>query len=144
MGLRKCPRCELNYIRDDEQYCSVCRRSMKGEAETEDTIVMCTECGENPAVKGSELCAICLREVRRQESLEKLADSRKKGEAVDELGDAEMNELEVEVPIDNDIPEMELKEIDKELGEDMDDQEDEEDETLGMSQEEREEPDQEE
>ena len=143
MGLRKCPRCELNYIKDDEQFCSVCRRSMKGETENEDAVVMCTECGENPAVKGGELCAICLREVRRQESLEKLADSRKKGEAVDELGDVEMDELEVEVPIDNDIPEMELKEIDKELGEDMDDQ-GEEDEEAETSQEEREEPDEEE
>ena len=31
MGLRKCPRCELNYIRDDEQLCNVCKRHMKGE-----------------------------------------------------------------------------------------------------------------
>ena len=125
MGLRKCPRCELNYIRDDEQFCSVCRRSMKGETESEDAAVMCTECGENPAVRGSELCAICLREARRQESLEKLADSRKKDEVVDELSDVEMDELEVEVPIDSDIPEMELKEIDKELGDDMDEQDEE-------------------
>ncbi len=26
MGLRKCPRCELNYIRDDEKLCDVCSR----------------------------------------------------------------------------------------------------------------------
>ena len=29
MALRKCPRCELNYIKDDEKYCNVCRREMK-------------------------------------------------------------------------------------------------------------------
>lgn len=68
MALRKCPRCELNYIKDDEKYCNVCRREMKGgDSEPEDSIVMCSECGENPAVKGSDLCAICLREARRQE-----------------------------------------------------------------------------
>ena len=38
MGLRKCPRCELNYIRDDEQLCNVCKRHMKGEVETDDGV----------------------------------------------------------------------------------------------------------
>ena len=37
MALRKCPRCELNYIKDDEKYCNVCRREMKGgDSEPED------------------------------------------------------------------------------------------------------------
>ena len=31
MGFIKCPRCELNYIQEDEQYCPVCKREMKGE-----------------------------------------------------------------------------------------------------------------
>ena len=68
MALRKCPRCELNYIKEDEKYCNVCRREMKGgDTDADDSIVICSECGENPAVKGSDLCAICLREARRQE-----------------------------------------------------------------------------
>ena len=50
MGLRKCPRCELNYIRDDEQLCNVCKRHMKGEAETDDVVTICTE-GSPPAGK---------------------------------------------------------------------------------------------
>lgn len=119
MGLRKCPRCELNYIRDDEQVCNVCKRHMKGEVEADELITICSECGENPAVRGSELCAICLREVRRQENLEKLVDEMAEN-AVDD-----MNELDM--PLDdeeNDIPEMELEEIDKELGGDMDSDED--------------------
>jgi len=115
MGLRKCPRCELNYIRDDEQLCNVCRRSIKGEPDVEDTPAVCTECGENPAVPGSELCAICLREVRRQENLEKRADelSAKDPGDVDDMDDID----ELEVPMeDDDIPKLELDEIDKELG----------------------------
>lgn len=31
MTLTKCPRCELNYILDGEQYCKICRMEMKGE-----------------------------------------------------------------------------------------------------------------
>ena len=69
MALRKCPRCELNYIRESEKYCEVCKREMKGEGESEEAVQICVECGENPVVKGSELCAICLREARRQEKL---------------------------------------------------------------------------
>ena len=29
MALRKCPKCELNYIREGEQYCNLCMRAMK-------------------------------------------------------------------------------------------------------------------
>lgn len=60
MGLRKCPRCELNYIRDDEKYCNVCKREMKGEPDVEDGVVLCIECGENPVVKGSDLARFAL------------------------------------------------------------------------------------
>lgn len=124
MGLRKCPRCELNYIRDDEKYCNVCKRYMKGEHDVEDGVAICIECGENPSVKGSELCAPCLREARRQEKLEKI----KNGIAdVDSLDIDEVGIADVEVPLPGDaeeIPESELEEIDKELGDDADEDED--------------------
>ncbi len=117
MGLRKCPKCELNYIKDDEQLCNVCRRHMKGEAETDDAVTICTECGENPAVRGSELCAVCLREARRQENLEKLADDMTGTSVVGDMDDID----DMEVPMDDDdIPEIELEEIDRELGGDSD------------------------
>ena len=45
MTLTKCPRCELNYILDGEQYCKICRMEMKGEP-VRDEIEMCTVCGE--------------------------------------------------------------------------------------------------
>lgn len=70
MGLRKCPRCELNYIKDDEKLCNVCRRSMKHEEEPEEE-VMCIECGEHPAMKGKDICAECYKESLRQEHLQK-------------------------------------------------------------------------
>ena len=74
------------------------------------------ECGENPVVRGSELCAVCLREKHRQEKLEKLSDELEAADPLD-LVDVEMDEIEV--PLSSDIPENELEEIDKELGDDV-------------------------
>ncbi len=128
MALRKCPRCELNYIKDDEKYCNVCRREMKGgSSEPDDSIVMCSECGENPAVKGSDLCAICLREARRQ-GMQSSTEEETMPDA-DELvlGGVALDEMEVPMPSEGEIPESELNEIDKELASD-DDIEDEENE----------------
>ncbi len=83
MALRKCPKCELNYIKDDAEFCDVCLRTMKRVAarkisdDDENTldgeVLMCTECGEAPAVKGSELCIECLKEHKRQIELENAA-----------------------------------------------------------------------
>ncbi|MDR0840726.1 MAG: hypothetical protein LBN26_04990 [Christensenellaceae bacterium] len=113
MGLKKCPRCELNYIRDDEKYCNVCRRDMKGEAEAEEAAALCIECGERAAVRGSELCALCLREARRQENLAKLADKRAAGASIVEV---DMDDMEVPLASEDDIPAREMEEIDRELG----------------------------
>jgi len=110
--LKKCPRCELNYIAINEKYCNVCRKELKGEYDADEQPI-CIECGENPALSGQELCADCLREKRRQEKLEKLqttvAASELTLDSVDQLD-------EIDVPSDTDIPTEELQEIDKEFG----------------------------
>lgn len=64
MGLKKCPRCELNYIKDDEKLCNVCKRSAKLSDDSEEES-LCIECGEHPAMRGKELCAECYRESLR-------------------------------------------------------------------------------
>ena len=66
MALKKCPRCELNYILDGGELCSVCRREVRGEHTDEESAEMCSECGENPVVPGSEYCAQCLKEMSRR------------------------------------------------------------------------------
>ncbi len=66
MALKKCPRCELNYILDGGELCTVCRREVRGEHTEEEPVEMCSECGENPAVPGSEYCAQCLKEMSRR------------------------------------------------------------------------------
>ena len=66
MKLIKCPRCELNYMYENEVMCSVCRKDVKGEKEADEMIELCSECGENPVIPGQEVCAFCLKEIQRR------------------------------------------------------------------------------
>ena len=88
MSLRKCPKCELNYLRGNETICRVCAAEMdkkrKKEPEPEE-IIMCSECGERPAVPGKDLCEDCLREQKRQADLELHADKVRADEADDPI-----------------------------------------------------------
>lgn len=68
MGFIKCPRCELNYIREEEQYCPVCKREMKGEVH-EDPFELCSICNENPVMPGKDVCLLCYKEMTRQQGL---------------------------------------------------------------------------
>lgn len=68
MALEKCPRCELNYILDGGELCTVCRLEVKGEYETIDIPEMCPECGENPVAPGNDLCVFCRNEMKRRNS----------------------------------------------------------------------------
>ncbi len=67
--LRKCPRCELNYITETEKYCKICLREMKGE-DKHNEIEMCTVCNENPALPGRDVCLFCLKEMNAQQGKE--------------------------------------------------------------------------
>ena len=68
MGFIKCPRCELNYIQEEEQYCSVCKREMKGESH-DDPFELCSVCNENPVMPGKDVCLICYKEMTQQQGL---------------------------------------------------------------------------
>ncbi len=86
--LKKCPICELNYLRGTETICRVCaaaRSKKRGVEEKEQETVMCSECGEKPAVPGHDLCEDCLKEQKRQANLEVLADKIRADEAEDPL-----------------------------------------------------------
>ena len=85
--LKKCPICELNYIRSGETMCRTCaaERTHRYASAAEDEIIMCSECGEKPALPGHELCEDCLKEQKRQANLEILADKVRADEAEDPL-----------------------------------------------------------
>ena len=102
MALHKCPKCELNYIREGEDYCEVCKREMKRaqargrqteEENEDDEVILCSECGEAPAVRGGELCISCLKEKKRQVELENAATVP----TDDEFDDEELLESEDEI-----------------------------------------------
>ena len=73
MKLVKCPRCDLNYIREDEKYCKVCLREMKGEP-TNDDMELCSVCNAAPALPGKDVCLSCLKEMQSGGGREEVED----------------------------------------------------------------------
>ena len=61
---KKCPRCELNYILETEDYCPVCKDELSGVA-TNDLDYdeaferICPRCGINPITEDQEYCDAC-------------------------------------------------------------------------------------
>ena len=121
MGYKKCPKCELNWIRDDQKLCDICSRKYKSfDEEEQQEVVMCSECGEHHAMKGKDLCAACYKESLRQESYQK----QPKPPVVTSIGMEEPDLDDVEVPIDNsEIPEDELTEVEHDFDSDDGDEE---------------------
>lgn len=119
MQLVKCPRCDLNYIREDEKYCKVCLRELKGEKNA-DEVELCSICNEEPALPGRDVCLFCLKEMNKSNSL---PEEQEEGTAepvdTNSIGDMDsvsgMDEIIPEVEDDSDIPSQEFGEIENEL-----------------------------
>lgn len=120
MNLVKCPRCDLNYILDDQKYCKVCMREMKGER-TPDEVELCSICNEAPALPGKDVCLFCLKEMNKSNNDEDTVDESIDPENVDaaNIGDMDdvsgMDEIIPDVEEDQDIPSQEYGEIENEL-----------------------------
>ena len=128
MTLTKCPRCELNYITDGEQYCKICRLEMKGEPVREE-IEMCTMCGEHPAMPGKDVCLFCYKEMNgeqnNQEDEEGIVVTEDAAMGIDPL--STMDEIIPETDADEEGT-MSLEALGEEEEEDdMDDDEDQDD-----------------
>ena len=115
MGFIKCPRCELNYIQEGEQYCSVCKREMKGEMK-DDPFELCSVCNENPALPGKDLCLVGLKEMGKNPERTPDVEGGEDASAGAELGLEGVSMMDEITPdLSADIPERELGEIDREL-----------------------------
>ena len=119
MQLIKCPRCDLNYIREDEKYCKVCLRELKGEKNTEE-VELCSICNEEPALPGRDVCIFCLKEMNKSNSLpEEQEEENAEPMDTSSIGDMDsvsgMDEIIPEVEDDSDIPSQEFGEIENEL-----------------------------
>ncbi len=111
--LRKCPRCELNYIDETENFCKVCKREMKGEDKREE-IEMCTVCNENPVLPGHDVCLYCLKEMNDQQG--KPTDEETITMAEPNLDIDPVSSMDEIIPdIQEDIPEKEFGEIESDL-----------------------------
>jgi hypothetical protein len=60
--MKRCPRCELNYIADDESLCKVCIREIKG-GQKQDDFEPCSICNAAPALPGKDICLGCYKEL---------------------------------------------------------------------------------
>ncbi len=113
MKLVKCPRCELNYIQEDEDYCKICKREMKGERQ-HDEIEMCTVCNEAPALPGKDVCLFCLKEMNSNNDRHDDENEGRVGES--SLGIDPVSSMDEIIPeIDEEIPEREYDEIESDL-----------------------------
>ncbi len=114
MTLIKCPRCDLNYIREDEKYCKVCLQEMKGESRQEE-IELCSICNEEPALPGKDVCLFCLREMNKSNSTEE-NEPETEAESVDT---STIGDMDAVSGMDEIIPEEEetdeYEEIDQEM-----------------------------
>ena len=61
----KCPRCELNYILEGEDYCNVCKSEMKHHSEADEDLLdledmeLCPVCGQNYIREDQTMCDEC-------------------------------------------------------------------------------------
>ena len=114
MKLLKCPRCDLNYIREDEKYCKVCLREMKGEPSNDD-MELCSVCNAAPALPGKDVCLSCLKEMQSGGGREEVEDAPV---SVDEstIGLNSVSTMDEIIPeIEEDIPANEYGDIQNEL-----------------------------
>ena len=130
MNLVKCPRCDLNYIREDEKYCKVCLRELKGE-NSQDEVELCSICNEEPALPGKDICLFCLKEMNANDD----RDTEETESPVDEssLGGIDpvsaMDEIIPDIP--EDIHDREYSEIENEMSlEELEEEEADEDDDL--------------
>ena len=100
MNLVKCPRCDLNYIREDEKYCKVCLQEMKGESRSEE-IELCSICNEEPCLPGKDVCLFCLREMNKSNS----ADDTDNGTETENVDTSTIGDMDAVSGMDEIIPE---------------------------------------
>ena len=108
MNLVKCPRCDLNYIREDEKYCKVCLQEMKGESRSEE-IELCSICNEEPALPGKDVCLFCLREMNKSNS----ADDTDNGTETENVDTSTIGDMDAVSGMDEIIPDVEEEETDE-------------------------------
>lgn len=115
-GYKKCPRCELNWIREDEDLCDVCKAELKlgggielieDDEEGEGENRICPICKINPIEEGEIMCAACREE--------KMAKAKAAAAKASKAGDDSWREFdEDEVSPDSDSNNVYLSQMEDE------------------------------
>ena len=121
---KKCPRCELNYIPIEKEYCALCEQELKGhlivETDEEDEEEgLCPRCRTNYLNDGEKYCEQCQAEIDAEKEKSAHADFWEE-EADDTVGDDDM--FIDDMLDDGDIASLGALE-DEEFDEDYDDEE---------------------
>ena len=125
---KKCPRCELNYIKFDEDLCDVCKAELKlvpnkfADDEEEDDALLCPVCKKNYLSSYEEdMCASCREKLNAEEP----------DTSVDENDESWRAFLDDDKPVD--LPDEESEKLLSELEEEEEDSaEDEEEESVPL------------
>ena len=70
---KKCPRCEINYILEDEDYCEICKEELRGIShneefpDDEEDAAICPRCKVNYLNEGEKICESCAAEMEEEE-----------------------------------------------------------------------------
>ena len=94
----KCPRCELNWILEEDEYCDVCKAELGVEGftllEDEDEDMLCPVCGVNYIEHGERMCAECRSKQKDDVNFE--SDSTSSEEEQSDVEVISFDELEQE------------------------------------------------
>lgn len=152
---KKCPRCEINYILEEEEYCEICKQELSGAKhiddddidEVDDETGLCPICRKNYLNDGETVCEACARrdeyaqsslndDIDEEEPEEPEEDLESGGDdddwelSLEEMQDEEFSDeaFDEEEQEEEEVSEEELDELDDDIDIDDTDDEDEEDE----------------
>lgn len=99
-----CPRCELNYIEESEEYCTVCKAELGlidssiliPEDEVESSEKLCPVCKVNYIADDEKMCFMCEKECEKQKMEEETDSGDEWHEEFEEPADDEDEPLSLE------------------------------------------------
>lgn len=70
---KKCPRCELNYILENQDFCEICKEELRGishniEIDDVDESEVCPRCHVNFLNEGEKYCEACMAEMEEDKA----------------------------------------------------------------------------
>lgn len=138
---KKCPRCELNYILENEDYCEICKQELRGQRPTtefddinleDEELGLCPKCHKNYLNEGEKICEACaqsnrltsfaeLEEAEEPDVDEELETSEETADDDWELSLEGMQDEEFDEEMSDDIDEDEAGDVDEEEEEETED-----------------------